>query len=127
MISAYQRAIAFVLIVISFATATASVSQLTAQTLDSLSFDKKLKLAKIGDQAAQVAVGRAYEFGIDVNKSKLEAAQWYRKAAAQGNLEGQFRLARLVHGGGDGLQKSPEMAAKLYEATARQGHLEAQN
>src|SRR6185295_4635172 len=47
-----------------------------AQTLDELSFGKKLKLAKVGDEDAQIAVARAYEVGKQVKRSKLEAAKW---------------------------------------------------
>lgn len=98
-----------------------------AQTLDELSFGKKLKLAKVGDEDAQIAVARAYEVGKQVKRSKLEAAKWYRMAMEQGNVEAQFRLARLVHQGGDGLKEDLVMAAQLYQGAAEQGNIEAQN
>jgi TPR repeat protein len=98
-----------------------------AQTLETLPFDKKLKLAKAGDEDAQVAVARAYEEGNDTDINKVEAAKWFRKAADQGNIEAMFRLARIVSEGAQGIKKSPELAAKLYESAARQGHVEAQN
>ena len=98
-----------------------------AQTLDTLPFNKKLALAKAGDEEAQIAVAGAYEKGKDVKQSKVEASKWYGKAADQGNSDAQFKLATLFHEGGPGLKKSPERAAKLYEAAAKQGHVEAQN
>jgi TPR repeat protein len=95
--------------------------------LDDLPLEKKLTLAKAGDEEAQIAVAQAYEKGIGTDPSKVEAAKWYRAAAQQGNAEGQFRLARLVHEGGEGLKKSPEIAVQLYKNAADQGHALAQN
>ncbi len=98
-----------------------------AQALEELSFSKKLKLAKVGDEDAQLAVARAYEVGKQVKRNRLEAAKWYRTAAEQGNVEAQFRLGRLVHQGGDGLKQDLQMAAKLYETAAELGSVDAQN
>ena len=112
---------------LALAAAMIFVQPALSQSLDTLPFSKKLKLAKVGDEDAQMAVAAAYENGTDTILSRREAAKWYRLAAQQGNIEAQFRLARIVHDGDEGLKKSPEMAAKLYEAAAKQGHVEAQN
>jgi uncharacterized protein len=98
-----------------------------AQGLEELSFPKKLKLAKVGDEDAQMAVARHYEAGNKVKRSRLEAAKWYRLAMEQGNVEAQLRLARLVHQGGDGLKQDFIMAAQLYREAAELGNAEAQN
>jgi uncharacterized protein len=98
-----------------------------AQGLEELSFPKKLKLAKVGDEDAQMAVARHYEIGNKVKRSRLEAAKWYRLAMDQGNVEAQLRLARLVHQGGDGLKQDFIMAAQLYREAADLGNAEAQN
>lgn len=98
-----------------------------AQSLEELSFSKKLKLAKVGDEDAQMAVAKHYEVGNKVKRSRLEAAKWYRLAMEQGNLEAQFRLARLVHQGGDGLKQDLIMAAQLYQEAAELGNIGAQN
>jgi uncharacterized protein len=98
-----------------------------AQGLEELSFPKKLKLAKVGDEDAQMAVARHYETGNKVKRSRLEAAKWYRLAMEQGNVEAQVRLARLVHQGGDGLKQDFIMAAQLYREAAELGNAEAQN
>src|SRR5688500_813090 len=67
-------------------------------TLDTLPFDMKLQLAEAGDDEAQRAVGAAYEMGLEgVDIDPAEAADWYRQSADQGNVEAQYRLARLVH------------------------------
>ena len=98
-----------------------------AQGLEELSFPKKLKLAKVGDEDAQMAVARHFETGNKVKRSRLEAAKWYRLAMEQGNVEAQVRLARLVHQGGDGLKQDFIMAAQLYRDAAELGNAEAQN
>jgi TPR repeat protein len=98
-----------------------------AQSLEELSFPKKLKLAKVGDVDAQMAVAKHYEVGSKVKRSRLEAAKWYRLAMDQGNVEAQLRLARLVHQGGDGLDQDVIMAAQLYQVAAELGNIEAQN
>lgn len=98
-----------------------------SQSVEELSFPKKLKLAKVGDEDAQMAVAKHYESGNKVKRSRLEAAKWYRLAMDQGNLEAQFRLARLVHQGGDGLKQDLVMAAQLYQSAAELGNIEAQN
>jgi TPR repeat protein len=98
-----------------------------AQGLEELSLPKKLKLAKVGDEDAQMAVARHYELGNKVKRSRLEAAKWYRLAMEQGNVEAQLRLARLVHQGGDGLNQDFIMAAQLYREAAELGNAEAQN
>jgi uncharacterized protein len=95
--------------------------------LEGLPFAKKMKLAKVGDDEAQYAVGFSFETGVDVKADRTEAAVWYRKAARQGHLDAMFRLARIVQEGADGLKKSPETAFKLYEAAAKKDHAEAQN
>jgi uncharacterized protein len=113
-----------------FALALLPMFSLTAigqSALDGLPLEKKLTLAKAGDEEAQIAVAQAYQQGIGTDPSKMEAAKWYRAAAQQGNAEGQFQLARLVHEGGEGLKKSPEIAVQLYKNAADQGHGLAQN
>ncbi|MGQ0484834.1 MAG: tetratricopeptide repeat protein [Hyphomicrobiales bacterium] len=98
-----------------------------AQSLDQLSFAKKLKLAKVGDEEAQVAVALAYETGSETALDTAEAAKWYRQAALQGNVEAQFRLARIVGKGARGLKQDYPTAIKLYEAAAGNGHSQAMN
>jgi hypothetical protein len=103
--------------------ATAAV----AGALDKLPFSKKLKLAKVGDEEAQLSVGLAYDTGKDVKPDKTAAVVWYRRAAEQGSTEAQFRLARIMQEGAKGVEAKPEVAAKLYLNAAKQGHVAAQN
>ncbi len=98
-----------------------------AQTLDELPFAKKLKLAQVGDEDAQMAVALAYENGTDTRPDKAEAAKWYRKAALTGNLDAQFRLAAIVAKGAKGLTRDMAVAVKLYQTAADKGHAPSQN
>jgi uncharacterized protein len=97
------------------------------ESLSELSFDKKLKLAKVGDDQAQLAVAINFEEGKDTNADAVEAAKWYRQAALQGNMDAQYRLARLVAKGAKGLTKNQDMAFKLFVSAASGGQAEAQN
>jgi uncharacterized protein len=97
-----------------------------AEAPSDLPFEKRLKLAKVGDEEAQLAVAIAYEEGKDTSPNAIEAAKWYRQAALQGNADAQFRLARLVSKGAKGLTKNQDMALKLFEAAANAGQTDAQ-
>ncbi len=97
------------------------------QGLDALPFDKKLQLAKVGDPDARMAVAEAYEKGDGVTLSAADAAKWYREAALSGNMEAQFRLAKLVSKGATGLKSDKPTAYKLYLAAAQKGHAPSQN
>jgi hypothetical protein len=94
--------------------------------LEQLPFDKKLKLAKAGDDVARIAVAEAYEQGRGTRPDLAEAARWYREAALANNLEAQFRLAKLVAVGADGLRQDLPTATKLLELAAGKGHAGAQ-
>lgn len=98
-----------------------------AQTFEQLPFDKKLKLAKVGDEEAQVAVAETYERGIDGNPDMAEAAKWYREAALLGNVEAQYRLARIVAKGAKGIKQDLMTAVKLYQDAAAKAHAPAMN
>ena len=98
-----------------------------AQSVEKVPFEKRLKLASVGDEEAQLSVGLAYETGTKAKVSKVEAAKWYRKAADQGNIEAKYRLARLLQEGEGGVAKDVNAAAKLYQEAAAAGNIEAQN
>lgn len=98
-----------------------------SQTLEKVPFDKRLKLASVGDEDAQLSVGLDYETGDKAKVSKTEAAKWYRMAAEQGNIEAKFRLARLLQEGEGGVKKDLKTAVSLYQKAADAGNIEAQN
>ncbi len=103
------------------------VAEAQAQNNNSVKFSTIVKRAKAGNVQAQLALGKAYEEGKNVKRDLLAAANWYKRALRQGDVEATFRLARLVHNGGGKLAKSPELAAQLYRRAAQQGHSGAQN
>ncbi len=97
------------------------------QALEKVPFDKRLKLASVGDEEAQLSVGVAYETGEKAKVSKAEAAKWYRLSADQGNIEAKFRLARLLQEGEGGVKKDLDAAFKLYQEAAAAGNIDAEN
>ena len=95
--------------------------------LNALPFIKKMQLAKAGDPDAKMAVAEAYETGVDAKLDPGKAAKWYREAALVGNVEAQFRLAKLVNKGAPGLVADKLTALKLLQSAAKLGHSGAQN
>ena len=77
--------------------------------------------AQRGDPEAQYIVGLAY------NNEKLysDSAEWYLKAAVQGNAKAQFNLANKYYEG-KGVEQNFEEAFKWYKKAAEQGHSQAQ-
>ena len=59
-----------------------------------------------------------------VNKEWSEAANWYIKAACQGEAKAQFALG-LIYEKGKGVKKIPDEALKWYSKAAKQGNAEA--
>ena len=90
---------------------------------------KLWKLVEKKDGAAMLVLARRFDPAFPqargVKKSLVEAARWYRRAAQKGLRDAQYRLARIVHEGGEGIRRSARTAAILYEAAARQGHVRA--
>jgi uncharacterized protein len=96
--------------------------------LAGLSFIKRLKLAKAGDDIAALSVALDYENGSnDARKDALEAAKWYRKAALSGNMEAQYLLAKLIGKGVSGLSIDSADGIKLLQSAAEKNYSPAQN
>lgn len=93
-----------------------------------------LAKANAGDAAAQVAVGESYaqtaaagEDREQIASDYKQAAEWYRKAADQGNTSGELHLAALYRdGGGRGFPRDMAQAAAWYRKAAEQGDAGAQ-
>ena len=60
-----------------------------------------------------------------VPQNDKTAAQWYRRAAEQGNAEAQFNLG-LMYFNGRGVAQDYKVAAQWYRRAAEQGHAEGQ-
>ena len=82
--------------------------------------------ANEGDPAAQASLAHAYHEGTDgLAKDDEEAIVWLRKAAEQGNIEGQFNLG-IAYYHGLGVKKDITEAVKWFGKAAKQGYSEAQ-
>jgi TPR repeat protein len=81
--------------------------------------------AEVGNAAAQVQLGDAYDIGAGVKKDVAEAIKWYRKAAEQGDAEGEYSIGGK-YDSGDGLSQDYTEALKWYLKAAEQGHSTAQ-
>src|SRR5262249_28322928 len=79
--------------------------------------------ARLGNADAQIAVAPAYAEGAGVEKNAVEAARWYRKAAAQ-RPDAAGALARLYVSGE--LAADPEQALHWFEVEAKAGGPEVQ-
>jgi TPR repeat protein len=55
-------------------------------------FDDIRKAAEQGDDVAQWYLGHAYDFGKGVARNPVKAVRWWRKAATQGDADGQYSL-----------------------------------
>jgi TPR repeat protein len=89
--------------------------------------------ANAGDPAAQVLMGdNSCTAGIKATQDPKQlaeyykvAAAWYRKAAEQGSVAGQLRLAALYRDG-KGVEHDMVQAAEWYRKAADQGDASAQ-
>jgi uncharacterized protein len=70
-----------------------------------------------GHPAAQALFG----YLLDQSDFDLEAAEYYRKSAEQGNADGMFGLAGLLVAG-DVIKQDMVEARKLYRSAAEAGH-----
>jgi len=78
------------------------------------------------DPLAQVSLGNKYTRGTwTITKNDETAAVWYRKAALQGDAEGQYHLA-LCYDRGMGVPKNSALALEWYLKSAHQGNAAAQ-
>jgi len=78
------------------------------------------KLADAGDPSGTVALGRAYENGIGVTASPVEAYRLYKIAADRGHARGQYALAAM-YASGVGVKADSKEAMRLFNLAAAQG------
>jgi uncharacterized protein len=79
------------------------------------------KGADAGEPQAATLIGRLYQEGLGIKPDPVLAAQWYRRAAELGDLEGTFAFAVML-AEGEGIQKNRQGAAQLFDAAAQKGH-----
>lgn len=67
-----------------------------------------------------------YGYVLDQAESNEEAASYYRKAAQQGNADGEFGMGKLL-AAGEGVAKDAAAARGWFERAATRGHAQAIN
>jgi TPR repeat protein len=71
----------------------------------------------------KLGLGVAFEGGVP--KQRVQAFQWFRKAADQGHAKAQYCLG-LMHDLGEVVAQDRAQAVKFYRLAAAQGHVKAQ-
>jgi len=102
------------------------ISVLPAMAQDSAPDPALLARAQAGNAAAQIELGEAFAAGKTVERDLSQAAEWYRKAAVQGSVDGEMHLANLLRDGGKGFPRNPVEAAKWFQKAAEAGDVTAQ-
>jgi TPR repeat protein len=87
-------------------------------------FASFLEGARAGYVPAQRQTGWHYEFGEGVAQNYVEAAQWYRRAAQQGDRVAQNNLGTLYLDG-TGVPRNPAVAFQWYSRAAAQDYANA--
>jgi len=123
-----RTSLALLLLATAFVPALAQVPATQPSPVDPAVFAK----ASAGDAAAQVQVGDAYAAGKGVPREPRQlaadykqAAEWYRKAADQGNIVAQIHLADLYRDG-RGVARDMAQAVVWYRKAADLGDSGAQ-
>lgn len=93
-------------------------------------FDKAVELLwplaeKGNEPQAQEKIGRLYHRGKGLPKDAAKAAEWYLKAAQQGDAPAAARLGSM-YWIGDGVARDPAQAATWYALGAAKGNALAQ-
>lgn len=78
------------------------------------------------DPAGQIKMGETYSVGTwKILQNDETAAEWYQKAALQGDPEGEYRLG-LCYERGLGVPKNEALAVKWFSKAAQGGNANAQ-
>lgn len=98
----------------------------TPVDVDSANLEQLQDLARRGNPAAENAIGLLYAHGDDkqaIREDETEAARWFTKAAEDGSVVAQYKLA-LLYWGGHGVSKDVNKAyfwAVLARAGGQEG------
>lgn len=88
-------------------------------------FAKTLTQAQAGDVPSAVKTGDFYAQGLGVEPNGTQAAEWYRKAAAQGDTGAAWKLAQLYIQG-TLVKQDYEEALPYLQLSAQAGNVAAQ-
>ena len=67
------------------------------------------------------SIGNLYENGMGVPKDFAQAAEWYRKAAEEGDAQSCYRLG-VFYEKGTGVKQDTDKAIELYRQAAELGY-----
>jgi TPR repeat protein len=91
------------------------------------SLESVQKAAQQGEGQAESELGYRYARGTNgVAKDNVEAVKWFRKAAEQGNSDGQYNLG-VMYQNGWGVEKDYVQAVNWFRKAAEQGNSFGQN
>jgi TPR repeat protein len=79
-----------------------------------------------GDAVAQIAIGESFAAGNGVARDCKTAGDWFSKAAQNGYIAGELRLAAFYRDGAKGCPRDMVAAAQWYRKAADQGDVTAQ-
>jgi TPR repeat protein len=65
-----------------------------------------------------------YQKGLGTAQDEVQAAEWYRKAAEQGNAMAQYQLG-MMYALGQGMRKNDEESRQWLQKAAEQGYGQA--
>jgi TPR repeat protein len=82
---------------------------------------KLRKLAETGNPSAQHNLALRLTIGDESKRDYPQAAEWYRKAAAQGMSESAFNLGVLYKAGANGIPKNVQEECRWFEQAAEAG------
>lgn len=82
--------------------------------------------AEAGFEAAWYQLAEHYDEGRGVAQDYGEAARWYGKLAAAGDVVSENRLGEIYRAGGPGLPQDPARAVAWFAKAAWQGYGDAQ-
>lgn len=75
-------------------------------------------------EAGYIPAQNRLAYLLDKSEENEEAVQWYQKAAAQGDAEGEYGLARM-YVEGEGIEQNKEEALRLFRSSANKNYTPA--
>ncbi|HNL81153.1 MAG TPA: tetratricopeptide repeat protein, partial [Agitococcus sp.] len=66
-------------------------------------------------------------YGEGVAKNSTKAAEWFRKAAEQGEIDAQYSLGEMYRDGADDFMQDNTKAVEWFIKAAEQGNISALN
>jgi TPR repeat protein len=110
---------------ITFKTANLSATELPAYVMPKTELDQLNAAAQRGDAASQYLVAMVDLSGVAGLTDAAKSAAWLAKAAAQGHVEAENKLAQFYEYGA-GVPSNPSVAAQWYLKAANTGFAPAQ-